>query len=294
VTGAGNVNFNHVRLEKRAGVAHLVLARPDKLNALGFGPGASRDEIVRALADADADAGIGCILISAEGRAFCAGGDVSGLPDTPTPADDRRMVEQVDRFNAAVRGVSKPVIAAVHGRCLGAGLGFIAQCDFVLASDDASFGLPEGRFGHPGGSELVPLIGSAWAKFLIFSGESIDAAQAVEIGLALLVVSREALLAHATELAERIARMPRDAVSLNKAAIDRAAEAGGRAAGRLAGRTGDVLTKAMSRYAQAPDGRLFEAILATAGVAGLKEARNQQYVDSWLDAVRSSTGKQTK
>lgn len=276
-------DFTTIRLERRAGVAHLVLARPDKLNALGFGPGSNRDEIARALQLADADPEVGAILIRAEGRAFCAGGDLSGLPALEGLAQDELVIATVDRFHAAVRQTAKPLIAAVHGACLGAGLGFIAQCDIVLAADDARFGLPEGRFGHPGGSELVPLIGQAWAKFLIFTGESISAARAVDIGLALLVLPRDRLEAGASELAERIARMPRDAMRLNKAAIDRAGEAGGRAAARLAGRAGDLFTKALSGAARAPDGRLFQEILQAEGPQGLKQAQKQQYTDSWLE-----------
>ena len=275
--------FSTIRLEKRAGVAHLVLARPDKLNALGFGPGSNRDEIVRALQEVDADPEVGVILITAEGRGFCAGGDLSGLPPGEGPLRDESLINQVDRSHTAVRQATKPVIAAVHGICLGAGLGFVGQCDLVLAADDARFGLPEGRFGHPGGPELVPLIGQAWAKFLIFSGESISAARAAEIGLALLVIERAQLQSAATELAERMARMPRDALRLNKAAIDRAAEAGGRSAGRLAGRAGDLITKTVTHLARAPDGRLFDEILSADGPPGLKQAQKQQYTDSWLE-----------
>jgi enoyl-CoA hydratase/carnithine racemase len=278
-----DTGFTHIRLEKRDGVAHMILARPDKLNALGFGPESNRSEIVRALAQADADADVGAILISAEGRAFCAGGDLSGLPRMDAAVQDERLIAMVDGFHLSVRQTAKPVIAAVHGACLGAGLGFIAQCDFVLAADDARFGLPEGRFGHPGGPELVPLIGQAWAKFLILTGEPIGAQRATEIGLALLVLERKRLLPGALELAQRIARMPRDAVRLNKAAIDRAGEAGGRAAARVAGRAGDLITKTRSHLAKAPDGRLFDVILKAEGPQGLKQAQKQQYTESWLE-----------
>lgn len=283
MTAPADTGLRHIRVEQRAGVAHLVLARPDKLNTLGFGPGSSRDEIARALQQADADTQVAAILLRAEGPAFCAGGDLSGLPPGQGPAQDEALIRAVDEFHAAVRQTTKPVLAAVHGACLGAGLGFIAQCDLVLAADDARFGLPEGRFGHPGGSELVPLIGQAWAKFLIFSGELIDAAIAVEIGLVLRVLASDQLQAGATDLAERIARMPQDALRLNKAAIDRAAEAGGRSAARLAGRAGDLFTKTLSHSAQAPDGRLFADILKTEGMAGLKQAQKQQYTQSWLE-----------
>ncbi len=279
---ATGTSFEHIRYQRRDGVGQVTLDRPDKLNALGIGPGSSRDEIGRALAEADADPEVGCLLITASGRAFCAGGDLSGAPPTETALDEHLFVEQVDRFHAGLRALHKPVVAAVQGLCLGSGLGFVAQCDLVIAADDARFGLIEGRIGHPGATEIVPLVGAAWAKFMILTGELIDAHTAREIGLILTVVPAVELDPRAWELARRIARMPREGVLLNKAAIDRMLEASGREAGRRVGRAHDVLTKAMSRHARAPDGRLFEDILAAEGMDGLKRARDTQYSGPWL------------
>jgi enoyl-CoA hydratase/carnithine racemase len=279
--------YEHILYEAQNGVAHLVLNRPDKLNALGMGPGSSRDEIARALAVADADDAIGAVLIRANGRAFCGGGDLKQMgeraPDTPR--DNQVFNEDILRFNAAIRAVRKPVIAAVHGLCLGTALGFVSQCDFVIASEDARFGLIEGRIGHPGASDLVPVIGPAWTKYLIFTGELIGAYRAEKIGLVLTVVTADELLARTTELAERLARMPRQALHLNKVCIENVMEASGRAAGRLVGRAQDAITKSMAPAAEAPDGRRFEDILRAEGIAGLKQARELQYKDPWLDQI---------
>lgn len=274
--------MQHIRYEVVNGVAHVILARPDKLNALGFGPESNRAEIAEALVLADEDPGVGAILLRAEGRMFCAGGDLAGLPSEPTVAQEQRLLNDIDRFHTAVRETGKPLVAAVHNCCLGAGLALIAQCDFVLASEDARFGLPEGRYGHPGGVELTSIIGAAWAKFLIFTGELLDADRARLLGLVLEVLPGPQLNTLAIELCERIARMPRDGLRLNKAAIRNAEEASGRHAGRLAGRAGDVATKAASRFAAAPDGSLFDEIRLANGVRGLKEAQRQQYETSWL------------
>ncbi len=275
-------SFNHIVLRCENGVAHLVLNRPDKLNALGMGPGSSRDEIAQAIAIADADADVGAILISAAGRAFCAGGDLSGASGPDTPLSNHLFNEEILRFQAAVRTAHKPVIAAVQGLCLGTALGFIVQCDIVIAGDDARFGLVEGRIGHPGATDLVPVIGSAWTKFLILTGELIDAPRAAEIGLVLCVEPAANLLARTTELATRIARLPREGVLLNKAAITNVAEVTGRAAGRLVGRPHDAITKSMATHARAPDGRRFEDILKSEGMDGLKRARDQQFRGAWL------------
>lgn len=277
--------YEHILYEVREGVAHLILNRPDKLNAMGIGPGSSRDEIGRALAQASEDATVGCVLVRANGKAFCAGGDlgsVSASATPPTAMDNQIFNEEILRFNAAIRAVRKPVVAAVHGLCLGTAMGFVSQCDFIIAAEDTRFGLIEGRIGHPGASDLVPVIGAAWTKYLIFTGEMIDAWRAERIGFVLSVEKADMLLARSTELAERLARMPREALHLNKVAIENVMEASGRAAGRLAGRAQDAITKSMTFAARAPDGRFFEDILREEGVEGMKKARELQYREPWL------------
>jgi enoyl-CoA hydratase/carnithine racemase len=277
-----SATYDHILYEVHKDVAHIILNRPDKLNAIGV---QTRDEIGRALLVASDDAGIGCVLIRANGRAFCAGGDLGGAANAPAANDvqsNERLNEQIMAFNTVIRGVRKPVIAAVHGLCLGTAMGFVAQCDFVIAADDTRFGLIEGRIGHPGATDLVPVIGSPWTRYLIYTGEMIDAWRAESMGLVLTVEPAEHLIARATDLAERLARMPREALGHNKAAIEAVLETAGRADGRIAGRKQDAITKTMSSAARAPDGRLFEEILSTEGMAGVKAARAQQYSDNWL------------
>jgi enoyl-CoA hydratase/carnithine racemase len=278
--------YQHILYEVEREVAHLVLNRPEKLNAIAA---QTREEIARALTAASEDAGVGCVLIRANGRAFCAGGDLGGAPAGNSLEDNERLNAQIMEFNAAIRETRKPVIAAVHGLCLGTALGFIAQCDFVIAANDARFGLIEGRIGHPGATDLVPVIGGAWTKFLIYTGEMIDAWRAKEIGLVLTVEPADVLHARATDLAERLARMPREALGLNKAAIEAVLETSGRAEGRIAGRKADTLTKTHSTEARAPDGRRFEDILRDEGMAGMKAARELQYQENWLPSLKPSS-----
>lgn len=276
------MDFQHLLIERRAGVLEVIFNQPEKLNALGIGAGSNREELLAALSMADADDDVGCVLLRANGRAFCAGGDLSGARATETPLDEHIFNAELVRFYASMRATAKPVVAAVHGLCLGAGLGLIAQCDIVVAADDARFGLVEGRIGHPGATEIVPLVGAAWAKFLILTGELIDAATARRIGLVLETTAAKDLTARCQELARRIASMPRAAVLLNKAGISNMHDAMGVAAGRLVGRAYDSLTKSMSAMAKAPDGRAFADILRDEGMAGLKRARDAQYSGNWL------------
>jgi enoyl-CoA hydratase/carnithine racemase len=273
---------NYIRLDRQEGVAHIRLNRPERMNVLGIGAGSSRDEIAIAARDADADESIGCILISAEGRAFCAGGDLGGIDPIETPFDEFQFSRQLEEFYATLRSVKKPIVAAVNGLCLGAGVGLIAHCDIVIAGSDAQFGLIEGRIWHPGATEIVPIVGAAWAKFLILTGELIDAPRAESIGLVLTVVPAESLLDRAIDLARRIASMPREAAILNKAGIDAMTDVMGRQAGRLVGRANDVTTKGAAKLATAADGRRFEEIFRTEGMTGLKKARDAQHNGSWL------------
>jgi enoyl-CoA hydratase/carnithine racemase len=273
--------FQHLLYEVQGGVAEIVLNRPDKLNALGIGPGSNREEIIAALRQADADDAVGCILVRANGKAFCAGGDLSG-GGAGTPLDEHLFGASIVAFYAAIRAIHKPIVVAIHGLCLGAGMGFVAQCDLLVASSDARFGLIEGRIGHPGATELVPVIGAAWAKFLILTGELIDAERARSIGLLLCVEPPDQLLARTRELARRIASLPREGVLLNKACIADMSDAMGRAAARLVGRAHDSVTKSMAASAKAPDGRRFADILREGGVDALKRARDQQYQGNWL------------
>lgn len=274
--------YSHISVRVEGGVAEIQLARPERLNVLGIGPGSNRDELADAVRAADEDPAVGCVLLTAQGTAFCAGGDLTGVTPSETVYDEFRFVRQLDEFYARLRRASTPIVAAVNGLCLGAGMGLIAQCDLVIAADDARFGLVEGRMGHPGATELVPIIGPAWAKFLILTGELIDAPLAERIGLVLAVVPPADLVRRARDLAGRIAAVPREAAVLNKAAIDAVADAAGRQAGRLAGRAHDVTTKAAAVQATAPDGRRFVEIVAEEGTAGLKQARDSQFTGSWL------------
>jgi len=276
------MELDHLHCDTRDGVAEVRLNRPEVLNALTAGPGGTRDQILAALDRAAADPAVGCVVLHGAGRAFCAGGDLTGNTRRETAADELAFLERADAFHAAVRASAVPVIAAVHGLCLGAGVSLATSCDLVLAADDARFGFPEGRMGLVGAGPITTLVGRQWAKFLILTGELIDAEHARELGLVLTVEPAGELLDRAFDLAGRIARMPRDAVLLNRRSIDAIVAAAGDAASRAALIGYDSLTLSTSHTATAPDGRRFREILDAEGMAGVKAAREQQYVEPWL------------
>jgi enoyl-CoA hydratase/carnithine racemase len=276
------MELDHVQYDVRDGVAEIRLARPEVRNVLSAGPGGTRAQLLEALATAEDDAAVGAVLLTGAGSSFCAGGDLTGGKPRESALEDVQFLDEADAFHRRLRASSLPVVAAVQGHCLGAGLLLAASCDLVIAGAGASFGLPEGRMGLVGASYLVPVVGRQWAKFLILTGESLTADQAREVGLALAVVPDDELAARAEDLAARLARMPRTGVLLNRRAVDAAADASGDEAGRAAGLAHDAVTLSMAGRATAPDGRTFRDIIAAEGMAGLKTARSAQYSEPWL------------
>jgi enoyl-CoA hydratase/carnithine racemase len=277
------MKLDELRYTKQDHVAEIVLDRPRALNAISAREGGTREQILWALADAESDPSMGAVVLRGAGTAFCAGGDLTGSERRDQPVDDLDFLERSDDFLERLRASRLPVVAAVHGYCLGAGVSLAASCDVVIAADDAHFGFPEGRIGLVGASGLVGIIGRQWAKYLMLTGELVNAAQARAIGLVLTVEPSARLVERVLDLAGRIARMPREAALLNRRAIDAAADMGGDAAARAAARAHDAITLSMAAEAKAPDGRRFRAILDEEGMAGLKAARAQQYTEPWLE-----------
>lgn len=271
---------DHLSYRVDSGVAHITLIRPEVRNVLAA---ATRTQLLTAFARAVDDPDARAVLLGAAGEHFSAGADLVGAIPRNSLAADVAFLEAADQFHQEIRHTPLPVVAAARGYCLGAGLLLAACADFLIASDQAMFGLPEGRLGLVGASPLARRVGGQWAKFLIMTGENITAARAREIGLVLTVVPDRQLDDRATELARRLARMPSDGVRLNKLAVDAVADAADDEAARLAGIAHDAATLRRAEHAAAPDGRTFRAVLAAEGMAGLKAARDQQYVERWLD-----------
>jgi enoyl-CoA hydratase/carnithine racemase len=276
------MQLDEVTYERSGAVGMIMINRPAVLNAISGRVGGTRDQIVWALEQAEADDAVGCVVLRGGGTAFSSGGDLTGNAKRERSIDDLRFVAGADAFHRRIATSAVPTIAAVHGLCLGAGLLLAAACDIVLAAESAQLGFPEGRLGLVGASTLVPVIGRQWATFLILTGENLTARQARDIGLVLTVEPDDELFARAIDLAARISRMPRDGVELNRRTIAAVADAAGAAAGRVVATAHDTVTLSMAAYATAPDGRTFRSIIETEGIAGLKKARQAQYDTAWL------------
>lgn len=203
----------YVRLERDGHVASIVLCRPEKLNAWGW---ESARQLAVVADDVRFDDTVRAVVLRSEGRAFCAGVDM-GMPEDRvtgrSPAEKvRNYYEKFrwvhERFAVLVH-LPQPVIAAIHGYCLGAGLEVAMMCDIRVAADDAEFDLREAKVGVSidagGDMRLVNAIGPGKTKLLAMTGRRIDAATALEWGIVEEVVPRDDLHTHAAALAEEIA-----------------------------------------------------------------------------------------
>ena len=193
-----------VLYERDGHVATITYNRPDVLNAVN---GALRRDLNAAFARfrEDDDAWVG--IVTGAGRAFCAGADLRD-PGEAAGSFPGSFWER-PTLNSFESGweIYKPVIAAVNGHCLGYGLTLVTWCDFVIASDRARFGYPEVRLGMPAMVGAMRLSGRvAWpdAMELLLTGEPVDAARALDMGLVWRVVPHDELLDHARELSDRL------------------------------------------------------------------------------------------
>ena len=191
---------------KRDGaVATLTLDRPGKRNALTR---SFWSEMREALTGLERDRQTRAVILTGAGDvAFCAGGDITGFQALGNEDDRRAFQTDAMATFAAIEASPLVVIAAVNGVAFGGGCELALASDIVIAAEHAVFAMPEGRLGlTPGfGAIRAPdVIGRHWASLMILAGERIDAAKAVEIGLAQIIVPGGQLMAHAHELAGRV------------------------------------------------------------------------------------------
>ena len=184
-------------------VARIVLNRPHKLNAMTPAMSAMLADHCRAV---DADPAVRVVLLRGAGpRAFCAGSDLDALGEKPGPWAFRNRVE----YARVVRDIRKPVIAALHGWVLGGGLEMALAADVRIAAAGAKLGAPEvarGWLGGGGASQMLPrLVGYGAAMKILLTGEPVEAAEALRLGLVEEVVDDDALAPRAAALAATIA-----------------------------------------------------------------------------------------
>jgi len=210
----------HVIYATREKTAVLTLNRPDKMNAL---TPEMRGALLEYLAQAEADDNVAAIILRAEGeRAFCAGADLSELKTRTWKSEMSDRAKLRRALPRTLEEMGKPVIAALHGHVLGAGLEVAMACTIRIAAETATLGLPELKHGvvpGSGGTQRLPrLVGMSVAMDMMLTGRSIDAQTAMSVGLVSRVVPYARLMDEAHSVADAIAKLNPFAVKAAKAA----------------------------------------------------------------------------
>jgi enoyl-CoA hydratase/carnithine racemase len=208
------------------GIATLRLNRPEALNALNPPLVAA---LIEAMERVRRDEAVRCAVIVGAGRAFSAGGDLKAMLAMKRE-EFREYILLLQRLSTEMRRAAKPIVAAVHGYALAGGLELAVNCDIRIAAEGTQFGLPDTPVGMSPTSgmtfALPRIVGMGWAKYLAFTGEPIDAAQAQRIGLVTHVVPAGQHEAAALAVARRIGAHPPVAIRHVKLGLDLAADVG--------------------------------------------------------------------
>ena len=216
--------FRTIIFEKADEMARISLNRPDSLNVYNT---EMRDELDDVLSAVRHDPEISLAIFSGEGKAFCAGADLTEFGTVPSLAKAREVRWERDIWGN-LASMPKPLIAAIHGYCLGSGLELALLCDIRIAAEDAVFGMPEiglGLIPAAGGTQTLPrLLGIPRALELLLTQRRVDADEALEMGLVSKVVSRESLAHEAEGMARGLLAMDQAVVIATREAVLRGAE----------------------------------------------------------------------
>ena len=208
--------FETLLFQKDGAVAHISLNRPQVVNAYNI---QMRDDFSEALSAVQLDQEVRALLITGEGRGFCAGADLTEFGSAPSQVIARQVRWERDIWGQLVN-LDKPVVAAVHGYCIGSGLEIALLCDLRIAAAGTVFALPEVQLGMipaAGGTQTLPRsAGRSQALDLLLTGRRIQAEEALTMGLVTRLSAPESLRNQARRLAEDLADLPTEAVTAMK------------------------------------------------------------------------------
>lgn len=214
-------NYETIDVATADAVCTITLNRPDSLNAFNE---AMKAELLDVLKKTERDAAVRCIVLTGAGRAFCSGQDLGDLKDAYSGGEPPDLGDMLRKgYNPIIRrirGMNKPVIAAVNGVAAGAGCSFALACDLRIASAKASFiqaFVQVSLIPDCGGTFFLPrLVGIGKAMEMCFTGEKVSAEDALRFGMVNRVVAPEELMDATTELAKKLAGLPTKAIGLTK------------------------------------------------------------------------------
>lgn len=223
------MNFEQIIFEKADGIATITLNRPERMNAFTR---QMLDEWYASLQDARLDDAVRAIVLTGAGRGFCSGADVGAgaaeglMQRERSLAENRNFLrDSVQRIPRLLAELDKPYIAAVNGAAVGAGMDMASMADIRIASENARFGMTYVRMGlipGDGGCYYLPrIVGIAKALELIWTGDIIDAKEALRVGYVSAVVPHDELMPYTRDFAQRLARGPAVAIHLAKRLVYR-------------------------------------------------------------------------
>ena len=225
------MSFTFIDLKVESAIATITLNRPDKRNAMSD---AMRSEFIDALEMVAADKSIKALVLTGAGKGFCAGGDISGMekrmnaPAGEVGFNGWHRQQRVHHTQALLHTMPKPVIAAVNGAASGLGADTALACDFIIASEWASFAwsyVLRGIIPDGGGMYFLPRrVGLAKAKELIFSGRQVKVDEALALGIVDRKTGGDTLLADAQAWAAELSQASSTAIALTKTILNQSFE----------------------------------------------------------------------
>ena len=214
------MSYETIEVELGHPVTTIRLNRPDKRNALSI---KLRNEVVDCLEEIEEEGEIKAVLITGNGKAFCAGFDLDEFQN-PDPAHIENLQKSSLRFHTGLLNFSKPIVAAINGPAMAGGFDLAVMCDIRLASEAALFGHPELRFGSPVLYGLLKeAVGGGMARDLCLSGRNIDGAEAHRIGLVSKLTSPDKLMEEAQVMLDEICKSPLNALINEKKMVIKSA-----------------------------------------------------------------------
>jgi enoyl-CoA hydratase/carnithine racemase len=225
------MDYSLIQLQVEAGIATLTLNRPDKRNAMSD---ELRSEFIHALERVSADKTIRALVLTGAGKGFCAGGDIAGMerrmnaPSGEVAFNGWHRQQRVHHAQALLHTMPKPVIAAVNGAASGLGADTALACDFIIASEWASFAwsyIHRGIIPDGGGMYFLPRrVGLPRAKELIFTGRKVELDEALALGIVDRKTTADRLLADAHAWARELSQGSATALALGKTILDQSFE----------------------------------------------------------------------
>ena len=225
------MNYSLIQMATTSGIATIALNRPEKRNAMSD---AMRTEFIHALEHVTADKSICALVLTGNGKGFCAGGDVAGMerrmqaPTGEVGFNGWHRQQRVHHTQALLHTMPKPVIAAVNGAASGLGADTALACDFIIASEWANFSwsyIHRGIIPDGGGMYFLPRrVGLSRAKELIFTGRKVEVDEALSLGIVDRKTSADRLLADAQAWATEMSKGSATALALGKTILNQSFE----------------------------------------------------------------------